>query len=125
MDIEPDEAQEMPIPDAAAIGPAVDADALPHEVFRSPDRSVLADIQVRAVKLRNGNIGRPTWLRSPLSIRIKWPAIDCSPPCTSGSCSARRSISARAGHEPRLPSSSVKSIPFGFTSPPASGMSRE
>ena len=50
--------------------------------------------------------------------------MDHSPPCTSGSCTARLSISARAGHEPRLPRSRVSAMPSGFTSPVASGMTR-
>ena len=50
--------------------------------------------------------------------------MDHSPPCTLGSCTARLSISARAGQEPRLPRTMVSAIPSGFTSPVARGMTR-
>jgi uncharacterized protein YfaS (alpha-2-macroglobulin family) len=36
----------------------------------------------------------PTWLRSPLSRRRKWPAIDASPPCIAGSSSAAQHFRA-------------------------------
>ena len=74
---------------------------------------------------RAGTIWAGTWpLRSPRSMRRRCPAIDASPPCTAGSCKARRSISARIGHDPLRPWIRVRSIPSGFTSPVTSGITR-
>jgi hypothetical protein len=76
------------------------------------------------VKLRSGKTGSPIWLRSPLSSRRKWPAIDASPPCTAGSWSARRSISARISQDPPVPRIKVSAMPSGLTPPVASGITR-